>query len=152
MTAENLCTLGKGCEARHGWSQHKFPGAISQIAVGIWKTKRMPESLQRHFPLFSYEMKVFRHYVLPRFVLNKFYVLLFTFQNSVIYFAIDFKTYIFSNNSSSKMVCLMCAYLPMHHFPVSSLSAAALVSKSSVLLDYSLVFSDVKITGLPNTF
>lgn len=66
-------------------------------------------------------MKVFHHDVLPRFVLNKFNVLLFTFQNSVKCFAIDFETYIFSNNSSSKLDCLMFAHLPISHFPVSPL-------------------------------
>lgn len=97
-------------------------------------------------------MKVFHHDVLPRFVLNKFNVLLFTFQNSVKCFAIDFETYIFSNNSSSKLDCLMFAHLPISHFPVSPPSATALLRKSSTLDYFTLVFSNGKITGLAKTY
>lgn len=96
--------------------------AISQIVLGN-KTKRMQEiSAKNVCVCVCCKLKAFHHDVLPRFVLNKFKVLLFMFQNSVKCLAIDFETYVFSHNSYSKPVCLMSANLPISHFPIAFLS------------------------------
>lgn len=133
-----MCALGKGLWGSPWmFTAQVFRSNITDYLGGLKNKTNAGNLYKGLFPLFCYEMKIFHHDVLPRFVLNKFYVLLFTFQNSTKCFAIDFETYIFSNNSSSKMACLMCAFLPICHFSVSSLSVAVLVSKSSVLPDYS---------------
>jgi hypothetical protein len=95
------------------------------------KKEKMQEISIKIF--FCYNMKVFHHDVLPRFVLNKFKVFLFTFQHFIKCFAIDFETYIFSNNTYLESVCLMLANLLISHFLITSLSVFLLCKCSSRL-------------------
>lgn len=107
------------------------------------KTKKESRKSQQRnaFSLFCCKMKAFHHDVLPRYVLNKFKVLLCTFQNSVKWIAIDFETYIFLHNSYSEPVCLMSANLPVSHFPISFLFCHCFVMQCSSKLAWTLTLA-----------